>query len=162
MRVGIIPAYAGSTRNLNSVLVHFRDHPRIRGEHQGNNRESVNGAGSSPHTRGALLCAPATVTTDGIIPAYAGSTPRASSPGAETGDHPRIRGEHFSYMHASRSALGSSPHTRGAPHVAVEHQAGAGIIPAYAGSTVRALSAQASCWDHPRIRGEHFQAGSGS
>ena len=116
---------------------------------------------------------------DGIIPAYAGSTPRVypdertatgSSPHtrgalqphrtarAVTGDHPRIRGEH------------RPPGPRGTVHV--------GIIPAYAGSTIcgplarhfargssphtRGASLRRAHWtqarrDHPRIRGEHLE-----
>ena len=31
------------------------------------------------------------------------------------------------------------------------------IIPAYAGSTASSHFAESTCWDHPRIRGEHFQ-----
>ena len=50
-----------------------------------------------------------------IIPAYAGSTPLTG---------------YISYKN-----LGSSPHTRGAPHTA--------------------CLACLSAWDHPRIRGEH-------
>ena len=133
----IIPAYAGSTREVMAAL----SRP----------------AGSSPHTRGALAVGVVAVvvakdhprirgehevmsfTGDGatrIIPAYAGSTGResslepwgqgssphtrgapviAASPSGWHGDHPRIRGEHV----ASLFALNDFP----------------GIIPAYAGST---------------------------
>ena len=135
------------------------DHPRIRGEHR---RESI-------------VC----TSEMGIIPAYAGSTsltvpPSVQSAGssphtrgapwccrgraASRGDHPRIRGEHKAFQ--------------------VLDKAGAGIIPAYAGSTPlvdsptwyvwgssphtrgaprpsTAISRQS--WDHPRIRGEHVQ-----
>ena len=93
---GIIPAYAGSTRTRQSSQAgtpgsspHTRgarrrihvlsvvavDHPRIRGEH-------------------IVTCA-AIDNTNGIIPAYAGSTARAN------------------VLHWR--AVGSSPHTRGAP-----------------------------------------------
>ena len=113
---GIIPAYAGSTKNYFSL--------------------KPISAGSSPHTRGALRCLGPVQRSQRIIPAYAGSTQpcissdatwRGSSPhtrGAplqpmrrrwRCGDHPRIRGEHF-----LRNALAPAPQ---------------GIIPAYAGST---------------------------
>ena len=52
-------------------------------------------------------------------------------------------------------ALGSSPHTRGAPRRAGIAGAGDGIIPAYAGSTIDVLSRLHLMPDHPRIRGEH-------
>ena len=50
------------------------DHPRIRGEHVFDNPAKDNVPGSSPHTRGALYPQPGRVQSDGIIPAYAGST----------------------------------------------------------------------------------------
>ena len=113
-----------------------RDRPRIRGEH---------------HIQLSVSC-----DRDRIIPAYAGSTCH---------DYQRI--------HTTR---GSSPHTRGAPHgfqgvkatredhprIRGEHRAYvdvvaryAGIIPAYAGSTVSAANTYGMPEDHPRIRGEH-------
>ena len=133
------------------------DHPRIRGEHRRIRRVSRWG--------------------DGIIPAYAGSTPKENA-------------KHV-------SGIGSSPHTRGAPIITharailhedhprirgehpIPHFGTAqflGIIPAYAGSTkTRTLAARSlggssphtrgapysQCRsdnrrrDHPRIRGEH-------
>ncbi|ERH20062.1 hypothetical protein HMPREF0043_00191 [Actinobaculum sp. oral taxon 183 str. F0552] len=50
-------------------------------------------------------------------------------------DHPRIRGEHGANTSKTRR--------------------GAGIIPAYAGSTSRSSAICFCCTDHPRIRGEH-------
>ena len=52
--IGIIPAYAGSTRLqcLHEFIV--RDHPRIRGEHSFAQLIQKVNEGSSPHTRGAL------------------------------------------------------------------------------------------------------------
>ena len=136
------------------------DHPRIRGEHSGVHRT---------YRR-----------PSGIIPAYAGSTPRVkvrllagmgssphtrgARPGAPprlrpAGDHPRIRGEH------TVPVLWQLDHL--------------GIIPAYAGSTgtlSRSIprcqgssphtrgapgihrSSASACRDHPRIRGEHSDA----
>ena len=137
--VRIIPAYAGSTGAFAS--------PKLPGK------------GSSPHTRGA--------------PTPSG---RCSS---SSRDHPRIRGEHENaqtvnagcagiipayagstqlVLRSERSAVGSSPHTRGArrpkhrllrrrrdhPRIRGEHSAQSskqhhrkGIIPAYAGSTMK-------------------------
>ena len=114
--IGIIPAYAGNT---------------LRWEMHG-----VCPMGSSPHTRGTR------------------SWPRSSSRWRR--DHPRIRGEHCIHLryllytrgiipayagntsqstrHAGRIP-GSSPHTRGTPHINSRRHALGG--------------------DHPRIRGEH-------
>ena len=58
-RNGIIPAYAGSTVASGSRSQPRADHPRIRGEHWLSAPSSARSAGSSPHTRGALLEIPA-------------------------------------------------------------------------------------------------------
>ena len=50
------------------------DHPRIRGEHIVAWMAKHENAGSSPHTRGARLHERRRLRTEGIIPAYAGST----------------------------------------------------------------------------------------
>ena len=51
--------------------------------------------------------------------------------------------------------MGSSPHTRGAPTGPSTAKPRTGIIPAYAGSTLRIISHLHTAADHPRIRGEH-------
>ena len=71
---GIIPAYAGSTPTTRPVAIWNLDHPRIRGEHGGLPFCRVGGAGSSPHTRGALIRGSPRGRSPRIIPAYAGST----------------------------------------------------------------------------------------
>ena len=113
--LGIIPAYAGSTALNFSVLRASMDHPRIRGEH-------------SPTPSGITR-------RERIIPAYAGSTTSSIRWTRSRWDHPRIRGEHRRRAPLGRHAGGSSPHTRGA-HLRQDWLLlGAGIIPAYAGST---------------------------
>ena len=96
-------------------------------------------AGSSPHTRGALDVEGLAALFNGIIPAYAGSTASTSSGAASRKDHPRIRGEHRGMCPTSLSRRGSSPHTRGARDRFVDVGFEFGIIPAYAGSTIRTL-----------------------
>ena len=49
----IIPAYAGSTRPAPPHRRSGGDHPRIRGEHAGDDDSTTEIEGSSPHTRGA-------------------------------------------------------------------------------------------------------------
>ena len=114
-------------------------------------------AGSSPHTRGAHLYGEALQVARGIIPAYAGST--RMSPGMTPigSDHPRIRGEHRGAGQPGALDRGSSPHTRGAPAPGFSIRPGAGIIPAYAGSTFPSLASTSARRDHPRIRGEHVR-----
>ena len=112
--------------------------------------------GSSPHTRGARLQVGEQRQEPGIIPAYAGSTPGGRAGLAPRRDHPRIRGEHIVPHGIFLMPLGSSPHTRGAHHVAGGRTGFVGIIPAYAGSTVCSSGLSATGRDHPRIRGEHL------
>ena len=133
--VGIIPAYAGSTRSCSGLTCSTGDHPRIRGEHSLDYEHGVGTVGSSPHTRGAQGSNATTKLGSGIIPAYAGSTGVWRSSRRGPGDHPRIRGEHRARPAPRSPARGSSPHTRGAPGPLM-------IRPRRPG-------------DHPRIRGEH-------
>ena len=176
---GIIPAYAGSTSPVAwFVIANPGSSPHTRGAPRSASASLSACVGSSPHTRGAPVLSPRGRRHQRIIPAYAGSTCRWSASGWST--------------------LGSSPHTRGAlchclhfmpsfrdhPRIRGEHVVGgvfvlrrAGIIPAYAGSTLvhhlvlpfgwgsspharGALACPASRLlvpgDHPRIRGEHL------
>ena len=133
--VGIIPAYAGSTRTSTVRRLSCQDHPRIRGEHDWQHWHLRRIRGSSPHTRGALA-------------QLAAALPPSV-------DHPRIRGEHRLRGSSSAWPTGSSPHTRGARRLDPEHHHRIRIIPAYAGSTHRHLESTGVPEDHPRIRGEH-------
>ena len=95
LRRRIIPAYAGSTSTCARPRIPRKDHPRIRGEHDGLTGLGLGGIriipayagstrhrcgrlvrrlGSSPHTRGAPAKGYPAVPFAGIIPAYAGST----------------------------------------------------------------------------------------
>ena len=93
--VGIIPAYAGSTKSVLAGSSCSRDHPRIRGEHLAPVCPRRRAAGSSPHTRGALDWLQIASVSGGIIPAYAGSTLVGCARCTLKRDHPRIRGEHI-------------------------------------------------------------------
>ena len=136
--LGIIPAFAGSTGWRMGVLRRLEDHPRIRGEHWTVSTPSASVTGSSPHSRGALSREDRSAVGDGIIPAFAGSTPEA----------PRLR-EHD---------RGSSPHSRGARKGPQPEGHGPGIIPACAGSTGPVAAQRRRVGDHPRMRGEHWTA----
>ena len=151
----IIPAYAGSTRRVRGADRSWRDHPRIRGEHTDSLQPGDIVFGSSPHTRGALPICTWEKSSFGIIPAYAGSTGSAQPNAPAVRDHPRIRGEHLPQTSCIADRQGSSPHTRGAPHMTPTSPLDSGIIPAYAGSTGAKWRRQEMVRDHPRIRGEH-------
>ena len=92
----------------------------------------------------------------GIIPACAGSTQWRFECFLTHGDHPRMCGEHQRGVRDPRTALGSSPHVRGARLERDENPSGSGIIPACAGSTDRVGAAGSLVGDHPRMCGEHI------
>ena len=132
------------------------DHPRIRGEHQCAGIRLGERSGSSPHTRGAPRRVHGVAVGPGIIPAYAGSTPRCTKGRSSKRDHPRIRGEHIKGLWDGIKSGGSSPHTRGARPRILGFLFRKRIIPAYAGSTPTGPSSKSPARDHPRIRGEHL------
>ena len=110
---GIIPACAGNTLYCYILLSVCGDHPRMRGEHIPDSAESKCGRGSSPHARGTQCDECGVVIFHGIIPACAGNTCRMSLRRFDTGDHPRMRGEHTFESDIMVWRLGSSPHARG-------------------------------------------------
>ena len=72
-----------------------------------------------------------------------------------TWDHPRVCGEHNPKAFYRRHKAGSSPRMRGALVIDFARNALSGIIPAYAGSTIRTSYNRNPKWDHPRVCGEH-------
>ena len=62
-------------------------------------------------------------------------------------------------MYVVGSKLGSSPRMRGAQLQNVRLTRQAGIIPAYAGSTTTSHTREPHARDHPRVCGEHENAG---
>src|SRR5690606_24587097 len=72
--LGITPAYAGSTPTDDSRRRQRTDHPRVRGEHDGDLIPSQFVDGSSPRARGAQYERISEVIKGRIIPACAGST----------------------------------------------------------------------------------------
>ena len=76
-------------------------------------------------------------TLPGIIPAYAGNTSIFSTPTGMTRDHPRVCGEHGGCGNRDSGVRGSSPRMRGTQGERMDSTLGVGIIPAYAGNTLR-------------------------
>ncbi len=152
--IGIIPAYAGSTSCNERHRYCGRDHPRVCGEHDWVMDNVTNAQGSSPRMRGAQAKFDMEIAKDGIIPAYAGSTRHHCRNRQEPRDHPRVCGEHTWLAIPTQSSPGSSPRMRGARGAVLVDQRGAGIIPAYAGST-RKLKATLNlpAGSSPRMRG---------
>ena len=152
---GIIPAYAGSTRLRRTGAFRGWDHPRVCGGHPSHRTLAPRPKGSSPRMRGAPVGAGLLQGPLGIIPAYAGSTLTAGGPWASAGDHPRVCGEHELFRPTALLVSGSSPRMRGALRKDWLRRVPHGIIPAYAGSTVKVNVQNSDRWDHPRVCGEH-------
>ena len=113
--IGIIPAYAGNTAVSVASWVSVGDHPRVCGEHSVETLKKSASAGSSPRMRGTRRDMDPVQPAAGIIPAYAGNTPRCTSGAPARWDHPRVCGEHSSDGLSSSGMSGSSPRMRGTP-----------------------------------------------
>ena len=127
----------------------------MRGEHGEVDVCMAGNMGSSPHARGTLGAAPVFPSVFGIIPACAGNTRVIRGYRLETGDHPRMRGEHRFTVFMMARWGGSSPHARGTHDFESDGRADRGIIPACAGNTVMPMARRVADSDHPRMRGEH-------
>ena len=136
-RPRIIPAFAGNTLSYFIFPLFVKDHPRIRGEHNGTTYYVAAFPGSSPHSRGTLSDNANKMGSDGIIPAFAGNTPQCTVVLCVCEDHPRIRGEHRRPSQSVRRRLGSSPHSRGTLQIRAFKRNRTGIIPAFAGNTLK-------------------------
>ena len=68
-----------------------------------------------------------------------------------------MRGEHCTLDDCVVWLPGSSPHARGTRRARVLEDRSGGIIPACAGNTVFRRWGISRGWDHPRMRGEHWQ-----
>ena len=157
---GLIPAHAGSTTRTAILLPRIWAHPRSRGEHHTAGTLGAVGSGSSPLTRGALICWRAVSVMMGLIPAHAGSTRGGTCMFHPLWAHPRSRGEHVVDPCGDEALVGSSPLTRGAQLGDIMNGLQGGLIPAHAGSTAP-FTAMTTCGPaHPRSRGEHGAANS--
>ena len=134
---GIIPAYAGNTQRRTPCRPSHRDHPRVCGEHNGSDADAVMHRGSSPRMRGTHVSTYIEDVLFGIIPAYAGNTACSKPSPTSPRDHPRVCGEHPGVVSVTVIPGGSSPRMRGTPLQEPHRPRPAGIIPAYAGNTLR-------------------------
>ena len=132
------------------------DHPRVCGEHIYVTNPDLLDSGSSPRMRGTPPAERVVAARSGIIPAYAGNTPRSAYSTAHGWDHPRVCGEHtmrnFPYLRDE----GSSPRMRGTLGLIHGSIGNAGIIPAYAGNTSPEALPEGLKAYHPRVCGEHM------
>ena len=140
---------------MTKVRIGSGDHPRVCGEHLTHLLEKGHEQGSSPRMRGARLAVLRDKLRAGIIPAYAGSTSVCQWGHTKNEDHPRVCGEHLGHGVNETIYEGSSPRMRGALCLPSRPRTFLGIIPAYAGSTLRGGAWPRAVRDHPRVCGEH-------
>ena len=153
-RVRITPACAGKSL-LKGVNEHEKkDHPRMCGEKQCDQRDHARNGGSPPHVRGKDPGQLDHLASRGITPACAGKSIRCTSTTRLIRDHPRMCGEKAGIRAGGVCRIGSPPHVRGKAPAPAGFQPPAGITPACAGKSrflgVLCLMFQ----DHPRMCGE--------
>ena len=130
-------------------------HPRVGGENGRRSRTWRRRCGSSPRGRGKLSSAIARYRSVGLIPAWAGKTLQGSTAEELTAAHPRVGGENaFGNLYMPR-VNGSSPRGRGKHTRARSSSRVAGLIPAWAGKTLRCSRGQGRPPAHPRVGGEN-------
>ena len=152
---GLIPAHAGKTLSVMSVMGVCPAHPRSRGENTANPCATHLSTGSSPLTRGKRARVGDQGSDDRLIPAHAGKTARVILSHYACPAHPRSRGENTRYGSVPPGPTGSSPLTRGKRPPRDADPGGPGLIPAHAGKTPCAGRSSAHCPAHPRSRGEN-------
>ena len=76
-------------------------------------------------------------------------------------EHPRVRGENYSFDAAYRAGLGTSPRARGKLVLGTKPDTYPGNIPACAGKTQQRARHSQLMPEHPRVRGENLGAADG-
>ena len=94
--LGITPAYAGKSVQVETLTPYIQDHPRICGEKNPPAWKTPTFIGSPPHMRGKVAAGSSGGRAKGITPAYAGKRNTLKGATAAVGDHPRICGEKWS------------------------------------------------------------------
>ena len=108
--VGIIPARAGFTLDLEPLIPALSDHPRSRGVYCAVRSPARKSPGSSPLARGLRVCVSGVDVLVGIIPARAGFTTCVRWCASHAWDHPRSRGV---YMFCLLVVCPDHPRSRG-------------------------------------------------
>ena len=110
--------------------------------------------GSPPRARGKVNGLASVEVGVGITPACAGKRACPLRLIAFARDHPRVRGEKFSFRPTGGMDMGSPPRARGKVHQCGSSKAVSGITPACAGKSPSYQSIRLLARDHPRVRGE--------
>ena len=159
-QIRLIPAHAGKTAGVNSLMLCSPAHPRSRGENSSTPSCPSCRRGSSPLTRGKRWPRGGPARPARLIPAHAGKTRSCARSPPTVSAHPRSRGENHSGGTAPARVSGSSPLTRGKLERYAEAQQGGRLIPAHAGKTNEPIEVGTLGRAHPRSRGENVSGSS--
>ena len=152
---GLIPAWAGKTRQRQTHTPRGWAHPRVGGENITPRPSLIVLTGSSPRGRGKRVSTCLGPLEWRLIPAWAGKTGQARLHGGRASAHPRVGGENYPRKIASRNTPGSSPRGRGKLG-GLHGLGGRGrLIPAWAGKTRQATKRAQPSKAHPRVGGEN-------
>ena len=152
----IIPARAGFTIVLLTILFPYTDHPRSRGVYRMVAHILPGYGGSSPLARGLLPHGNGGFPCRRIIPARAGFTGAPPKLLVGRPDHPRSRGGYHNKGKFRIAFRGSSPLARGLLFETPTHDWVTRIIPARAGFTPLRPLLISGMRDHPRSRGVYY------
>ena len=152
---GLIPTYAGNTRQRMRCSRVLRAHPHVCGEHRNAPARDPIAPGSSPRMRGTPRRKPSIHAVRGLIPTYAGNTVVFTSTTRDLWAHPHVCGEHAFQANIQLLGQGSSPRMRGTRYCDFRLVPRLGLIPTYAGNTAFASSRNLFTWAHPHVCGEH-------
>ena len=151
----LIPACAGKTSTPAWPGTRPPAHPRVCGENSPRVWRRTIQTGSSPRVRGKLPCCPLPSRLARLIPACAGKTRPAPTPGRDGEAHPRVCGENITAALDIISGVGSSPRVRGKQGGVVDSASAGGLIPACAGKTSPSPARTRPPPAHPRVCGEN-------
>ncbi len=152
-----IPARAGNTSPASAPGRPSAVHPRAGGEHVQVRGQGKACSGSSPRGRGTREVVLPVLGCSRFIPARAGNTARAGSPGGSSPVHPRAGGEHSSTATSRRPCSGSSPRGRGTlPGLTGHSGRRGGSSPRGRGTRIGATAHRGGRTVHPRAGGEHL------
>ena len=130
----------------------------MRGEYCLKRSKMENLIGSPPLARGIRCPALAGPSPLRITPACAGNTREIMKLFYAQWDHPRLRGEYDVVTPMLPCVLGSPPLARGIPKIKRRQARICRITPACAGNTIFEIKIWIPARDHPRLRGEYYDA----
>ena len=135
----ITPAYAGKRHHPEPGQSSSEDHPRVCGEKCWILSSNTPLMGSPPRMRGKAFGLVLYKVEIGIIPAYAGKRIKLRKRHSICGDHPRVCGEKSSSTSSFSPFSGSPPRVRGKGSNDRSAEPAAGITPACAGKSNKAV-----------------------